>query len=277
MIILGIDPSSVSTGWAIIKTEKKISLLDYGLISPTGNMGTIQRLYFFSNELEKVINKHQPDKIAFEETIQASSFKALRVLARFSGVGLLQAYTYKKEEPYRYEPQVWKKLLGVGGAAKKPEIQLKICQKFELISDDKIEEYQKELTEIKKLEKANRSGFNITAEKRKIDTQEKLLKKKRSEVKKSEKEANKIRGFTEEERNERLTKHKNFAVDVQNMESDLEKVKEEFKTAKKIKANSKKEVAKAYDKVSVDIYSDSGVNPDIADSIGVALAVLHEK
>ena len=37
-----------------------------------------------------------------------------------------------------------------------------------------------------------------------------------------------------------------------------------------------KEIERAYDKISVDIYSDCGINNDIADSIAISLAVLHE-
>lgn len=37
-----------------------------------------------------------------------------------------------------------------------------------------------------------------------------------------------------------------------------------------------KEIEKMYDKISTDIYSDCGINSDIADSFGVSLAVLNE-
>lgn len=37
------------------------------------------------------------------------------------------------------------------------------------------------------------------------------------------------------------------------------------------------EIEKGYDKASVDIYSDSGINNDMADSISIALAVISEK
>jgi crossover junction endodeoxyribonuclease RuvC len=48
------------------------------------------------------------------------------------------------------------------------------------------------------------------------------------------------------------------------------------KTPKKELNKKIKEIEKMYDKVSTDIYSDCGINNDIADSFGVSLAVLNE-
>lgn len=46
------------------------------------------------------------------------------------------------------------------------------------------------------------------------------------------------------------------------------------KTPKKELSKKLKEFEKQYDKISTDIYSDCGINNDIADSVGVALAVI---
>jgi Holliday junction resolvasome RuvABC endonuclease subunit len=64
------------------------------------------------------------------------------------------------------------------------------------------------------------------------------------------------------------------------IEKDVAEIKAENKQKKmpKKELNKKiREIEKQYDRVSTDIYSDCGINNDIADSVGVALAVLNEK
>ncbi|MDD5650308.1 MAG: crossover junction endodeoxyribonuclease RuvC [Candidatus Nanoarchaeia archaeon] len=66
---------------------------------------------------------------------------------------------------------------------------------------------------------------------------------------------------------------KKIVLDVSNAKA----VAKQQKTTKKTLAKQIKEIEKAYDKISTDIYSDSGINNDIADSISIALAVLFKK
>lgn len=150
MKFLGFDISSSCTGWALIEafegpeTEKKYfekRLVEYGQIKPDPKMGTTQRLYYFGNEIKKVIERQQPDEIQIEEIIFASGVKTLRVLASFRGVALFQAYGYQKREVSAFEPPRWKKDLNIKGNAKKCEIQLEICKRFNLLDEEKIKKY----------------------------------------------------------------------------------------------------------------------------------------
>jgi len=106
MKVLGLDTSSNSTGWALVEDNK---LLEYGLIKPEGAMETLQRLYFFGNEIKKIIEKYEPDEITLEEIILVHGPRTMKVLARFSGVALFQAYSYQKRDIRMYEPQVGRK------------------------------------------------------------------------------------------------------------------------------------------------------------------------
>ena len=159
MKILGIDSSSNATGWGVIErngqdflhTRGVVSLIEFGLITPHSPMSVTQRLYFFGNEIEKMINKVKPDEIAIEETILVRGPKIMRTLARFSGVALYKAYSYQKREIAAFEPQVWKKKLGISGHAKKAEVQCEICKIFNLAN----------LSEAN-LSRANLSGSNLS-------------------------------------------------------------------------------------------------------------------
>ena len=259
MIILGLDISSSSSGWALLDNEK---LVDYGLVKPEGAMSTTQRLYFFGNEIKKIIERCTPDEIAIEETILVRGPKIMRVLARFSGVALFQAYSYQKRDVKTYEPQVWKKRLGLQGLAIKPVVQLFICDKFDLLSSDKIEEYKNELkqVDIDKVDLRKGSKKELKQLENEILAFDKSAKEfKRMVKKKKKKEVNE----------EELKKIDEDVITLKEMKTNL--------SVKKKEVNAKiRDIDKRIEQVSMNVYSDCGINPDIADSIGVALTCLDE-
>jgi len=59
--------------------------------------------------------------------------------------------------------------------------------------------------------------------------------------------------------------------------SELKALAKQTGTKKKDLNKQLRDIEKKFLKVSTDIYSDCGINSDIADSIGVAIAVAHEK
>jgi len=263
MKILGLDISSSNTGWSIVEVDNSNNkLVDYGIISPVGNMGVTQRLYFFGNELKKVVDKCSPDEIAIEETILVHGPKTMRVLARFSGVALFLAYSFQKREISTYEPPAWKKNLGLRGNAKKAEVQLAICKEFGLIEQKKIDEYQSILTKI--VEDENQIRKTLSKDSKSSSKETVNLEKTYKEAKKKIK-AKKKKEITEEDT-------KNF----ENLEIQLNQQKEEEKIKIKQAKEALKDIDKRYEKVSIDIYSDCGISPDIADSIGVSLCALSK-
>ena len=277
---LGLDISSSSTGWNIVEVRGKSQhLVEYGLISPVGSMGVTQRLYFFGNELNKLIEKFQPHEIAVEETILVRGPKIMRTLSRFSGTALFLAYSYQKREIATYEPSSWKKNLGLKGNAKKPEIQLKVCERFDLIDRYKIGEYQLILDDLIEKEKRYKkeSTLNVKKEEANLKYLEKVIKKDKSDLKKAEKFASKKRGLSEEEIEERQESYKLQEDFFKQKEINFKKEKEDFKQRKKEYRDVLREISKGFEKVSIDIYSDSGINADIADSVGVTLKAIDEK
>jgi Holliday junction resolvasome RuvABC endonuclease subunit len=259
MKILGLDISSSSTGWSLIDNDK---LSDYGLIKPDSSMSVFQRLYLFGNEMKRIIERCQPDMIAAEEAIFARGMSTMRTLSRFSGVAIFQAYSYQKKDVKTYVPPEWKKMIGLSGFATKPEIQLCICHHFKLLEEEKIKSYKESLDKIvEEIHELKYSAKHKVADLKKelsnVEYSFKLLKKGIKAKKKKE--------ITEEDGNK-----------LQNDETVLESKKSIFKERKKEVDKNLKEVVKKVDKMSSDIYSDCGISPDLADSIGVGLACLHE-
>ena len=263
MRFLGLDISSSSTGWSIVDVDNgSKKLVEYGLISPMGNMGVTQRLYFFGNELKKLIDKFMPNEIAVEETVLVRGPKIMRTLSRFSGVALFLAYTFQKREIPSYEPAMWKKSLGIKGNAKKPEIQLKICEAFGLVDQVKINKYLEELAEIEKNEKEMDSTIS-----KELKMLEKDIIKSELELKKNSRDFKKLK-------KKEITQALTDALAQQ--EKDFLAKKEVLKGKKKQCAEASRDIVKRYEKMSIDIYSDSGVNADIADSLGITLKAIHD-
>lgn len=259
MTILGLDISSSSTGWSLLEDDK---LLDYGLVKPEGVMNTTQRLYFFGNEIKKIIERCEPGEIAIEETILVRGPKIMRVMARFSGVALFQAYSYQKRDVKTYEPQVWKKCLGLKGNANKPSVQLFICEKFKLLEVDKIKEYAQELeqAEIDKVDLRRGSKKELITFQKEIIKFEKNSKLFKRNVKKKKKKE--------------ITEEDNKMIDENELK--FKDMKVEYSSNKKEVNKRAKNIDKRIEQVSMNIYSDCGINPDIADSIGVALTCIDE-
>ena len=143
MKIMGIDISSKSTGYGLIDEQK---LLEYGKIQPNHSMTSAQKLCLFSVELKKIIEKHRPDEIAIEDVVQCSSVSVTKILSRFNGIAIMEAYRYLQKDPPLYAPTQWKKCLkNCTGSAKKCETQLAVCIKYELLSSDRIKFYQEKI------------------------------------------------------------------------------------------------------------------------------------
>ena len=68
MIIIGIDPGSVVTGYAVIKKNKNKSLevVDFGCIITDKFATTGERLKKIHKEIIKLIEKHRPEIVAVE-------------------------------------------------------------------------------------------------------------------------------------------------------------------------------------------------------------------
>ena len=86
MLILGIDPATHKTGWALVAHERK--LLASGIIKG-GKGNAKQRIKRIAGQLDDVLEQHQPDIIIIEEPDNQS------VIGRTSGAqAMLASLTY---------------------------------------------------------------------------------------------------------------------------------------------------------------------------------------
>lgn len=98
MIILGLDVSSVNTGWSVSDDYK---ILDYGNIVKDKKKPDIgNTLVIFEKSLCDIINKYHPTQIVAEAPFSAINAKTLQKLCLFHGV--LQLVAYKNNIPIEY-------------------------------------------------------------------------------------------------------------------------------------------------------------------------------
>ncbi len=100
VIILGLDVSSSSTGFAVLRDGRwNKSKASYGMIKPPRKLPLGEKLVYFRDELEKVIKKISPTHIVIEDVFRGRNAKTVKLLSRFSGVTVELCRRLSKKEP----------------------------------------------------------------------------------------------------------------------------------------------------------------------------------
>ncbi|MCC6551056.1 MAG: crossover junction endodeoxyribonuclease RuvC [Ignavibacteriaceae bacterium] len=122
MIILGIDPGSVRTGYGIISAEKgKLKLLDTGAITFQSGIPMSERLHAIYTGLQKKMNEYHPDELAIETAFFGKNVQSALKLGYARGVAIVAAVN-KGLAVYEYSPREVKKSVTGNGAAAKEQV-----------------------------------------------------------------------------------------------------------------------------------------------------------
>jgi crossover junction endodeoxyribonuclease RuvC len=90
MVILGVDPGSIRTGWGAIRSDgRRHCLLDKGVLSPPPHADLPARLRHIHSGMAAIIARLEPDILAVEDLFHAKSARAALVLGHVRGVILL--------------------------------------------------------------------------------------------------------------------------------------------------------------------------------------------
>ena len=119
MKILGIDPGSAVTGFALVEAEgERVRLVDAGVLKPGRSGLFARRLADLSEALERVVEEHEPDEAAVEDLFHAINAKSALKLAHARGV-VLSVLARADVPVAEYTPlQVKKAVSGYGFADK---------------------------------------------------------------------------------------------------------------------------------------------------------------
>ena len=123
MRVLGIDPGSETTGWAVVEGDgRRYSLVEYGVIKAPPRERFSLRLLKISDGLEAVIARFKPDACSIEEAFYATNVKVALKLGQVRGVALLAAERAGLEI-HEYSPRLIKQTVVGYGNAEKHQVQ----------------------------------------------------------------------------------------------------------------------------------------------------------
>jgi len=120
MKILGLDPGLAHTGYAVIKKENnEIEVIDYGCIETKAGKKIEKRLSNIFKELNKIINKYNPDKMAAENLYFCKNVTSAFKVGQAKGIINLAA-AKKDIAIFEYTPlQIKQAITGYGKAGKR--------------------------------------------------------------------------------------------------------------------------------------------------------------
>ena len=121
MIILGIDPGSITTGYAFLDTAGKMQVLEYGVIRAKESLPVEDRLLHIVSELEKKLEAYRPDSLAMEGVFFAKNAKSALVLGHVRGA-ILFACKKRGMTFSEYPPRLVKQAVTGDGSASKEHV-----------------------------------------------------------------------------------------------------------------------------------------------------------
>lgn len=126
MIILGIDPGSLRTGFGIIRIEKnKLSLIDSGVFTFKSEELMHLRLKKIYARLSEKITGYKPDTMAIETAFFGKNVQSALKLGYARGAALLAAANAGLDI-YEYSPREVKKAVTGNGAAAKEQVSFMV-------------------------------------------------------------------------------------------------------------------------------------------------------
>lgn len=122
--VMGVDPGTATTGWAIIEEKNcKLKAIAYGSINTLKDKSESRRLFEIHKDLSSIIKKYRPQEAAIEKIFFFKNQKTVIPVSQARGAILL-TLEQKRVKIFGYTPlQVKQSLTGYGRAEKK-QIQL---------------------------------------------------------------------------------------------------------------------------------------------------------
>jgi len=134
MIILGVDPGTLFTGYAVLSgVNEKLELLCCDVIKIPAKNKLPLRLKQIYDALVDVIEEYKPDEFAIETAFYGKNVQSTLKLGHARGVSILAAVN--KEIPTtEYSPREVKKSVSGLGAASKEQVRYMVCSILKLNS-----------------------------------------------------------------------------------------------------------------------------------------------
>lgn len=123
MIILGIDPGTLTTGCGIIEVEEgSVRLLGFDLVKNKPGLSMPLRLKAIYNGITKVVDTYQPDECAIETAFYGKNAQSALKIGHARGVSILAA-VLREIPTAEYSPREVKRAVTGNGGASKQQVQ----------------------------------------------------------------------------------------------------------------------------------------------------------
>ena len=128
MVIIGIDPGLVKTGYGIISIKnERPELIDFGIISPNPNDTISNRIFTIFSDIEQLINTYSPSVFSIEDIFYSRNFKSAMLLGQARGAAVLAAAKYKLPI-FEYSAKKVKQSITGNGNADKTQVQYMVTK-----------------------------------------------------------------------------------------------------------------------------------------------------
>ncbi len=120
MIILGIDPGVISTGYGFIETLEgdRMRVVGYGVISTSAELEHAFRLKHIYDRVTEIIRQQKPDMVAIENLFHSKNLKSLVDVSEAIGVITLAATNFNIKVEKFTPLKVKSAIVGFGKATK---------------------------------------------------------------------------------------------------------------------------------------------------------------
>jgi crossover junction endodeoxyribonuclease RuvC len=139
MIILGVDPGTLVTGYGVIETEgtrgSVLKLVEYGTVESKRIASLPLRLEAIFRRLEAVIERTNPDSFAIESAFYDKNVQSTLKLGHARGVAILAA-VLKQIPTAEYAPREIKRAVVGNGNASKDQVEYMVRMLLKLPKED---------------------------------------------------------------------------------------------------------------------------------------------
>lgn len=136
MVILGVDPGSIRTGYGAIETDgRRHRLIEMGVLAPPARASLAERLHALHQGVSGVIRRLGPDLLAVEDLFHAVNVRSALVLGHVRGVVVL-AGAEAGLEVAAFPPATVKAHVTGYGRAEKAQVALVVSRLLALGRDE---------------------------------------------------------------------------------------------------------------------------------------------
>jgi len=125
VIILGVDPGTLFTGYGVIYSDKKLNYLTSGIIKLSSKQSIPERLEIIYSSIDNIIKEYSPTEFSIETAFFGKNVQSALKIGYARGVAIL-AGVHGKLNIAEYSPREIKKSVVGSGSATKEQVNFMV-------------------------------------------------------------------------------------------------------------------------------------------------------